>query len=310
MTSRLLIVGTVALGSVVAAGVGGYLAVRTATHTSQAAPAIAAPLAASAAEESPAPVSRPAVAAQPEMNRQVDAPLPREARPSVRQTTPQVYTSAPELATGPAELPSTITSLPAVVDEPDPAPVAASASEPAPAVTPRFDVYELPANAVIGIQLDESISSETARVEDPVRARVTRAVVVDGVTVIPTGTRLNGSVTLVERGGKIRDRARIGIRFSSVTVNGVRIPLHTDAIYREGDAPGGEATAKIGASAVVGSILGGVFGGKKGAAIGGAAGAAGGTAMVVTGDRNAAALVANTALTVRLTEPAEFRIER
>jgi hypothetical protein len=143
-----------------------------------------------------------------------------------------------------------------------------------------------------------------------VRARVTRAVVVDGVTVIPTGARLNGSVTLVERGGKMRDRARIGIRFSSVAVNGVRIPLQTDAIYREGDAPGGEATAKIGASAVVGSILGGVFGGKKGAAIGGAAGAAGGTAMVVAGDRNAAALIAGAALTVRLTEPAEFRVER
>jgi hypothetical protein len=164
---------------------------------------------------------------------------------------------------------------------------------------------------VIGIRVETSISSETARVEAPVEAVVTRPVVIDGLTAIPTGARLSGIVTLVERGGQFRERARIGVRFTSVRLDdNVHVPIQTETIYRIGEAPAGEATAKIGASAVIGSILGGVFGGKKGAAIGGAAGAAGGTAVVARGDRSEATLPSGATLTVRLSEPAQFEIAR
>jgi hypothetical protein len=87
------------------------------------------------------------------------------------------------------------------------------------------------------------------------------------------------------------------------------MPIQTEAIIRDGEAPGGEATSKIGASAVVGTILGAVIGGKKGAAIGGAAGAAGGTAAVMAGGRNDAVIASGTALTVRLTSPLSITIE-
>jgi hypothetical protein len=311
MTSRLLIAGTVAAGSIAAAGFGGYLAVRTATHTSAAAPAITAPVPAPQSPEGAVPAAVPPQNATPQApgNRRI-VPRPAEVRASVRQADRNAPVAAAEPPLSAPEPVSSVTPVEAAADTPGQTAIVASAAEVALDVQPRFDIYELPANSVIGIQLDQSVSSETAQVEDPVRARVSRAVVVDGHTVIPTGTRLDGIVTLVERGGRMRDRARIGLRFSSVTVNGVRIPLQTDTIYREGDAPGGEATAKIGASAVVGSILGGVFGGKKGAAIGGAAGAAGGTAMVVAGGRNAAALASGIALTVRLTEPVDVRVDR
>ncbi|MEO7189753.1 MAG: hypothetical protein ABI051_01705 [Vicinamibacterales bacterium] len=166
-------------------------------------------------------------------------------------------------------------------------------------------------DSVIGIRLDGAVSSETAKVEDRVTARVTRDVVVDGLTAIPAGARLEGTVTTVDRGGKLRDRARIGIRFTSLTVGtSMRVPIQTDTIFRDGAAPGGEATSKIGASAVVGTILGAVIGGKKGAAIGGTAGAAGGTAVVMAGDRNEAVIAAGTPLTLRLTSPLSVSVER
>jgi hypothetical protein len=168
----------------------------------------------------------------------------------------------------------------------------------------------IPAEAVVGIRLETPVSSLTSAVEDQVIGVVTRDVKVDGQTVVPLGARVTGHVSLVQRGGKVRERARVGIRFTSITLNDVRIPIETETIFREGDAPGGEATAKIGASAVVGSILGGVFGGKKGAAIGGAAGAAGGTAIVMTGEPNAATIAAGTPLTIRLSAPVTVAIER
>jgi hypothetical protein len=176
---------------------------------------------------------------------------------------------------------------------------------------PRYQLVELPANAVIGIRLDTTVSTESARVEDPVEATVTRPVVVDGITVVPTGARLDGFVTLVEPGGRFRERARIGVRFTSMTIDGSRqVAIQTEAIYREGEPPAGEATAKIGASAVVGSILGGVLGGRKGAAIGAATGAASGTAIVARGGPNEATLPSGTTFTVRLSEPATIEVTR
>jgi hypothetical protein len=172
-------------------------------------------------------------------------------------------------------------------------------------------MVELPANAVIGIQLETTVSSETANVEDAVRARVTRPVIVDGVTVIPAGARLSGLVAAVERGGRFRERSRVGVRFTSVVLtDDTLVPIRTETIYRVGDAPTGEATAKIGASAVVGSILGGVFGGKKGAAIGAATGAAGGTAIVAADGPNEAVLASGATFTIRLSEPAVFEVGR
>jgi hypothetical protein len=159
-------------------------------------------------------------------------------------------------------------------------------------------------DSVIGIRLESNVSSETAEVEDSVTARVTRDVTVDGQSAISSGTRLEGVVASVERGGRFKERARIGVRFNSlVLADGTRLPIETETIFREGDSPTGRAAAKVGAGAAVGGILGAVFGGKKGAAIGSTVGAAGGTAAVVTGAPADAVLPAGTPLTVRLTAP-------
>jgi hypothetical protein len=173
-----------------------------------------------------------------------------------------------------------------------------------PEPAPEFDELVVPAEAVMGIRLDAPVSSETARLEDRVTARLVRDVTVGSDTAVASGARLEGTVTLVEPGGKFRNRARVGIRFHTlVLADKTRLPIQTEAILREGDAPGGQATAKVGGAAVVGTILGTVFGGKKGAAIGGAAGAAGGAAAVAAGGRDAAIIPADAALTVRLVAP-------
>ena len=169
----------------------------------------------------------------------------------------------------------------------------------------------MPRTEVIGIRLDSPVSSETAKVEDRVSARVTRDVIVDRVTVIPAGAKLEGTVTMVERGGRIRTPARVVMRFTTVVLSPeMKLPIQTEAISRDGEGPGNEAASKIGGAAVVGTILGSIFGGGKGAAIGGAVGAAGGTAAVMNGDRNAAVFTAGMPLTVRLTAPVTVTIER
>jgi hypothetical protein len=163
----------------------------------------------------------------------------------------------------------------------------------------------------MGLQIETPVSSDRARIEDRVEARVTRDLDVDGRTAIPAGTRVIGSVTLVERGGKVKERARLGVRFHTLALaDGTELRLRTEAILREGDSPTGESSRKIGGAAVGGAILGAILGGKKGAIVGGATGAAGGTAAVMAGDRNAATLPAGAVVTVRLSAPVTVAVEK
>jgi hypothetical protein len=176
---------------------------------------------------------------------------------------------------------------------------------------PEFVEVVLPASSVIGLHVQTSLSSERARVEDRVEARVTRDVSADGRVAIPAGSRAIGSVILVERGGKIKERARLGVRFHTlVFADGNELAIRTDPIYRDGESPSGDSARKIGGAAVGGAILGAILGGGKGAVLGGAAGAAGGTAATMAGDRNPASLPSGTVVTVRLTEPVTLAVEK
>jgi hypothetical protein len=238
------------------------------------------------------PISRP----QRREPAATPAPARRASAPARSQETPDDYVapSTPEPRTAPA--PTVAPSLP------EPEPVTAA---------PQFDELIVSADSVIGLEVESSITSERARVEDEVVARVTRDVKVGDRVAIPAGAQARGEVTLVERGGKMRERARLGVRFTSVVLaDGTRIPIETDTIVREGSSPGNESAAKIGGGAIGGAIIGGILGGAKGAIIGGSAGAGAGTAAVMAGGRNAATLTSGAPITVRLLKPATVTVEK
>jgi hypothetical protein len=238
-------------------------------------------------------VHREPAAATAVRNRPIEKPVPAP------QPAPAVLTPERPAAPAPA------TSV-------EPTTEAQRPPEPAPAPpAPRFEEVVLPASSVIGLQVDTPLSSERSRIEDRVEARVTRDVLADGRVAIPAGSRVIGSVTLVERGGKVKQPARLGVRFHTlVLADGREIPLGTEPVYREGESPAGESARKIGGAAIGGAILGAIIGGGKGAVIGGATGAAGGSAVVMAGDRNAATLAPGTVVTVRLSAPATIDVEK
>jgi type IV secretory pathway VirB10-like protein len=234
-------------------------------------------------------------------------PATARPRPSSRpESTAEVPRETREPVAEPAvAAPPTAVNLPSRVD---PAPQLPAEVTPP---TPQLEELVVPSSSVIGLRVDTALSSERAGVEDRVDARVTRDVMVDGRVAIPSGTRAIGSVILVERGGKMRDRARLGVRFHTLVLsNGSELPINTEAIYREGDSPSGESARKIGGAAVGGAILGALIGGKKGAVVGGATGAAGGTAVVMAGDRNAATLPSGTVVTIHLAAPVGVEVEK
>ncbi len=308
---KLFLISVIGAGCFVASGVGGYLALKSSSPASAAPQLIESPEAVTgrqsansgtAAEpERPArtPASEPVVMAERRgAAREVPAAgSKRTAEPRPIEKTPPEPPPTLSNEVAVARPPETPISVPELVTGP------LDVSAPAASLPPPTRELTVPRDAVIGISLETAVSSATAKLEDRVRARVTRDVRVDDITAIPAGARLEGTVTLVNRGGRFKDRSRIGVQFTTLVVDDARIPIETEAIFRDGEAPTREATSKIGASAVVGTILGAVIGGKKGAVVGGTAGAAGGTAAVMASDRNDAEIAEGASLTVRLSEP-------
>jgi len=177
---------------------------------------------------------------------------------------------------------------PAATTRPAPAPsqlqTAASAAPPAAAPAPsrpRFREVTAPANSSLSLELMTALSSETAQVEDPVRARLRAPLMVDGDTVLPAGVVLSGNVVDVARAGRVQGRSRLVFRFTEVELNGAREELRTNPVTFEGEATKGEDATKIGAGAVGGAIVGGILGGGSGAAKGAAIGGAAGTGVVL-----------------------------
>jgi type IV secretory pathway VirB10-like protein len=249
--------------------------------------------------------------------RPVPAP-PRRATPAPAATA-RVETPTPPRSTEPVD--ETARPNTAAIERPEPSPASAdtytgdsrTASEPAPSLTPapRFEEVTVPAEAVIGLQLENTITSDTARVEDRVEARVTRDVRAGGEVAIPAGSRVLGSVSVVERGGKMKERARLGVRFHTVILaDGTELPLQTDTVYREGESPANASAAKVGGGAIGGAILGAILGGGKGAAIGAGVGAGAGTAAVMAGGRRAAEIRSGSPVTVKVLSPVSVTVER
>lgn len=320
MSAKLLGIGLFGAGVVVAVAAGGYLTVRSVppTPVDVVATPVAEPTAVAPAGTMPNPTPAARTAAPAKVT-----PPPRAATrpaPAIRQ--PEAEPQAPPT---PAATPTVVPAAPPVTEVPTASTVPVAAEPPRyvpdpplPAATvvpdpPKFELQELTVekHSVIGIRLDGAVSTRTARIEDRVSATVSRDVTVGTRTAIPAGVRLEGTVVLVERGGKFKNRPRLGLRFERmILADGTRVAIETDTIYREGDSPSTDATAKVGAGAVAGAILGAVLGGKKGAVLGSAAGAAGGAAAVVKGDAGESSLAAGAPLTVRLTEDVTITVSR
>ncbi len=329
MGSHRFALAALAVACVAAAGGGSYLATRQNVAT-VAVPAAQASNSVTTFTDPSAPAT-PAVAPSTPSARAVPAPsramntraAASDSRNSASRTVP-----APQAAQAPREEPHDA-AAPPVVEAAGTTPVATepvveapplTASAAAPAVepsrfpeppSPTFDELVVPSESVIGLQTDGLITSDRARVEDRVEARVSRDVRIGGQVAIPAGARAHGTVVVVERGGRLRDRARLGIRFHVLELaDGTRLPISTDTIFRLGESPSNGSAARIGGGAVAGAILGAIIGGGKGAAIGAATGAGAGTATVMAGDRSPATFPPGSDVTARILSPITVTVER
>lgn len=187
-----------------------------------------------------------------------------------------------------------------VVDRSKPVPLPATA---------RFREYTIPENTTLVVRLETPVASNTSRVEDAVTGKLTQPVSVKGVEVFPAGSAVHGVVTLAEPAGKVKGRARLSLRFRSVSV-AERDERYTIAAREGWVAPKttGTDAARVAIPTAGGAIIGGIAAGGKGAAIGSVIGAGAGTAIVLSTSGDDITLPSGTILRLELEQAVEVKV--
>ena len=138
----------------------------------------------------------------------------------------------------------------------------------------------IPSGSEMDVRLVTALTSDTAKVEDAVEATTMVDLYRGDELIVPSGSRLTGYVSSVDRASRTDRKGALTIQFTRLLVNGRSTDVRASVLKAlESDGIKGELP-QIGAGAGVGAILGGILGGAKGAIAGILIG--GGGVMVAT----------------------------
>ncbi len=163
--------------------------------------------------------------------------------------------------------------------------------------TSSENLVTIPAGTKFLLVLKQSIWTKNAKENDAVFAATNFPVVVDGRTVVPVGTYVQGVISQVKRPGKVKGRAELLVHFTSLIYPSgytVLLPGAVDSAPdvdgkvtgKEGNVEGaggkGKDAGTVASSAGTGALIGSLASrSAKGAGIGGLAGAAVGLGSVL-----------------------------
>jgi hypothetical protein len=149
-------------------------------------------------------------------------------------------------------------------------------------VTPAVVYHNVNAGQVFRVRLNQTITSETARIGDQFTTTVVDPVYAGGIEVVPAGSVITGRVTSVARASRKSKAGTLGVHFVSLSlptgiaraINGDLTDLTAGNVTadNEGGVSGRSATKRnvvfIGGGAATGALIGAIAGGGKGAGIG------------------------------------------
>jgi len=182
-------------------------------------------------------------------------------------------------------------------------------------VQPTTDgTWSVPADTVISVRMDSTLSSKSSHVGDHFSATVAVPVYVNGAVVIPAGATVEGRVTEVTPARRMARSGTIAVEFEDLVLpDGTRLALDGTLtsddpevrrqIDDENRVSGRDIRRTgvfIGSSGAVGAVLGGIAGGLKGAAVGGIIGAGVGLAGVLLTKGEEAKVPSGTSFGVQL----------
>jgi hypothetical protein len=164
----------------------------------------------------------------------------------------------------------------------------------------------IPAGTKLAITMIDGVSTEKSSRGDKFLASLSRPIVINGKTVLESGTKVRGHVVDVEDSGRVRGRASISLVLTSIVRNGKEIEISTKPFAAMADATKKRDAAVIGGGAGVGALVGAIAGGKKGAGIGALVGGGAGTGAVLATKGKELHYPPETRITFTLSDPVQI----
>ncbi len=158
----------------------------------------------------------------------------------------------------------------------------------------------IPADTVVSVVLDQTISSKTNRSGDKFTATVESPIEIEGKVAIPKGARAEGVVRDAKAAGRFKGGAMLALELTSVEVHGKNHEIQTSGATMSSKGKGKRTAVLVGGGAAGGAAIGAAAGGGKGAAIGALIGAAAGT--------GGAGLTGNRDITLNTESPLDFKL--
>lgn len=240
-------------------------------------------------------------------------------RPAERAAASASAVAPAEAAAPTTETPAAQAAPPATAP-PAPRPVSRPAAyktapkqEPAPAPKPEPVVKTIAAGTDLDVELLDGASSKTSQVGNAVRARVTKAIVVDGLTVIPEGAIIGGTVTEAIPLKKIGGAASLGLRFDALELAGGAKTAIYAGLHEQGKSETGKDAGTIAGATAGGALLGRLLSKNdktKGTLIGAVVGAAAGTGAAAATKGKEVELPPGTPLALRLEQPLTIAVQQ
>jgi len=174
---------------------------------------------------------------------------------------------------------------------------------------PAQETLVMPAGTSFTAVLDTKLSTDSNRDGDPFAATTVDAMVVDGRTVVPAGSRINGMLRDVQASGRIKDRARMTLVFQEIVdSSGKTHAMSAQPLMIRAASETRNDVIKIAGGSAAGAILGAISGKKNGAVVGAAAGAGAGTILVLATKGDDVELSPGLKLYVQMTGPTSFTV--
>lgn len=225
----------------------------------------------------------------------------------IKVVAPGATAEAPPLGPQPPNSPPPPTNL--SENSPVPPPSAPPPGAPplmtreSPMEAPRPERATIPAGTRIGVTMIDAISSKTNTPGQTFRASLSTPVIVDGRTVLPTGSGATVLLSNARSAARIKGSSELEVRLIKLQHAGQTYDVDTNVRDEVGKGRGKQTAVRSGIGAAAGAVIGAIAGGGKGAAIGSLAGGGAGAGFQLATHGQQVTIPSESRLTFSLESP-------
>jgi len=126
----------------------------------------------------------------------------------------------------------------------------------------------VPAGTRLVIRTSDTIDSNQHSAGHRFRGQLEGALVVDGITVAPSGTFVHGRIAQAQQARRATGSSELTVEFTDIMIDDQLFPISTGDLSAQTDGEAGRTVRRTARAAAVGGLIGGSSGARTGARVG------------------------------------------